>query len=76
MSFRKTDGLDTTTQVRLAVYDVRERVTNTSTQLGQATVSCFDWLELSWVRFVWLGFRQVVWVVLHSLGQIELCCLG
>ncbi|XP_042884545.1 inositol polyphosphate-4-phosphatase type I A-like isoform X3 [Penaeus japonicus] len=39
VSFRKTDGLDTNTQVRLAVYDVRERVTNTSTQLGQATVS-------------------------------------
>lgn len=39
VSFRKSDGLDANTQVRLAVYDVRERVTNTTTQLGQATVS-------------------------------------
>lgn len=39
VSFRKSDGLDSQTQVRLAVYDVRERVTNTTTQLGQATVS-------------------------------------
>lgn len=39
VSFRKSDGLDSQTQVRLAVYDVRERVTNTTTQLGQATAS-------------------------------------
>ncbi|XP_068243281.1 inositol polyphosphate-4-phosphatase type I A isoform X3 [Palaemon carinicauda] len=39
VSFRKSDGLDASTQVRLSVYDVRERVTNTTTQLGQATVS-------------------------------------
>ncbi|XP_064086446.1 inositol polyphosphate-4-phosphatase type I A-like isoform X4 [Macrobrachium nipponense] len=39
VSFRKSDGLDASTQVRLSVYDVRERVTNTTTQLGQSTVS-------------------------------------
>ncbi|KAG0723459.1 hypothetical protein GWK47_042674 [Chionoecetes opilio] len=39
VSFRKSDGLDAQTQVRLVVYDVRERVTNTTTQLGQATAS-------------------------------------
>ncbi|KAK7074208.1 Type I inositol 3,4-bisphosphate 4-phosphatase, partial [Halocaridina rubra] len=39
VSFRKGDGLDASTQVRLSVYDVRERVTNTVTQLGQATVT-------------------------------------
>nr|XP_053629315.1 inositol polyphosphate-4-phosphatase type I A-like isoform X2 [Cherax quadricarinatus] len=45
VSFRKSDGLDANTQVRLAVYDVRERVTNTTTQLGQAMVSLGGLLE-------------------------------
>lgn len=45
VSFRKSDGLDANTQVRLAVYDVRERVTNTTTQLGQATVNLGALLE-------------------------------
>ncbi|KAK3872993.1 hypothetical protein Pcinc_021955 [Petrolisthes cinctipes] len=45
VSFRKSDGLDSSTQVRLAVYDVRERVTNTTTQLGQATVNLGGLLE-------------------------------
>ncbi|XP_045108228.1 LOW QUALITY PROTEIN: inositol polyphosphate-4-phosphatase type I A-like [Portunus trituberculatus] len=39
VSFRKSDGLDSQTQVRLVVYDVRERVTNTTTQLGQSMIS-------------------------------------
>ncbi|XP_069194385.1 inositol polyphosphate-4-phosphatase type I A isoform X2 [Procambarus clarkii] len=45
VSFRKSDGLDANTQVRLAVYDVRERVTNTTTQLGQSMVSLGGLLE-------------------------------
>ncbi|KAG7171447.1 Inositol polyphosphate-4-phosphatase type I A-like [Homarus americanus] len=45
VSFRKSDGLDANTQVRLAVYDVRERVTNTTTQLGQSTVNIGGLLE-------------------------------
>lgn len=39
VSFRSSDGLDNSTKVRLVVYDVRERVTNTTTELGQANVS-------------------------------------
>lgn len=39
VSFRASDGLTTETKIRITAYDVRERVSQTATPIGSATVT-------------------------------------